>query len=230
MGDHGRDRGSATVEVDLDAAAETGRWRTAAMPGSSGPVQLQVLGKSTTGAMSALVRFPLRWSRQTSGSYAASELFVVLEGALQLGDIRFGGGTGAFVPGHTIRQRTEAPCGALAFAHFDAFAAFVAFAGQAASGFPPGNGEPRRRDRWPLGGAVVSFSLADAADARCGTHGARVIATDGRGWTSRVLARTEGAAPGPVEMLSPTARRWVHAEEGAEAPALEGPIVVLRPG
>jgi len=216
---------SSTKSLEVDLIAPTHRqWQRVDMLGSSGPVQLRVLRRSSSGTMSALVRFPMRWSRWTSGSYAASELFVVLDGTLHLGDLRFEECTGAFVPGYTTRWWTAAPCGALAFAHFDAPAIFVP---EPAHGRPQrGNRQPTGSGRRPMDEAVVSFSLVGIEP---GVPEHRLIAADGQGWTSWVLARADPLLRGPAEVLAPAARRWIHAGPGAEIPILEVPVLVLRP-
>lgn len=208
----GEDGPGTPVVVDVTFDTVTG-WRRVPMPSSNGPAEIRVLRRFGAGAMSALVRFPAGWSRPVAGFYAAAELFVVLDGVLLLGDLRLRSGTGAFIPAHTPRWRTEAPHGSLAWAHFDGPADFVARQMEAP--------EP---EHLPGGLAVTSFSLADAASGS-----GREVLVEANGWVSWLTGGWGSPEPGPVEVVAPTERRWVYASAGTAVPALRGPVLVRRP-
>ncbi len=96
-----------------------GRWRSVPTPGSSLPLDAQLLAKDpTTGARTLLVRFPPGFARPAPGGYDVDEDFLVLAGELSMNGHRFRAGHWVDVPAGTVRARTESAEGALAVAWF----------------------------------------------------------------------------------------------------------------
>lgn len=203
--------GPELVQVDVDTVEG---WRPVPMSESTGPVELRLLRRFGAESTSLLVRFPAGWARPATGYYAAPELFVVLDGTVQLGDLSFGTATGAFLPAYVTRAEMHTPDGALAWAHFDGQAEFVRSDGRAPT--------------HPPGGPILSFALDDAGEPG---HPERIVADHGDGWTTSIVDDPKIVAKGPAEVLVPALRRWMYAGDGADVPALQGsgPVLARRP-
>ena len=90
----------------------------ATIPDGIPPVRLTRLKiDSTTGASTSLVVFPPGWRRDVTGSYAASEDFLVIAGSLNVSGIRLGAGDLGGIPAGALRWSsfTEEPTRTLAW-------------------------------------------------------------------------------------------------------------------
>ena len=101
-------------------------WHSAAMPGSSGPVDLARLPQLDDQAFRAFVRFPVGWSRPGAGHYAVPEEFLILDGDLSLNGITWKTGGYAWIPARRARSRSSSAGGCLAFAWFGGLPRWVA--------------------------------------------------------------------------------------------------------
>ena len=93
-------------------------WKSAPMPGSSGPVQLAALPRLGDGGFRAFVRFPPGWARPQSGHYAVAEEFLVLQGDLTLDGRTWHAGGYAWIAAGRVRSASGSDGGCLAFAWF----------------------------------------------------------------------------------------------------------------
>jgi hypothetical protein len=94
------------------------QWRSAPMPGASGPVEIAALPSLRDGAWRAYVRFPPGWSRPGPGHYAVAEEVRVLKGDLHMNGQSWGPGDWLSIPAGRTRLNTYTTQGCLALAWF----------------------------------------------------------------------------------------------------------------
>jgi hypothetical protein len=96
-------------------------WRSVAIPGATADVALARLHvEATSKATVSVVRFPSGWSRPGTGHYGCAELFVVIEGILEVSGISYGEGEYAYLPARTSRTDSRSRGGCLTVAWFSA--------------------------------------------------------------------------------------------------------------
>jgi hypothetical protein len=93
-------------------------WRSVAMPGASGPVEIALLPPLPDGAFRAYVRFPAGWSRPGPGHYAVAEEVLLLEGDLHMNGESWGAGDWIQIPAGRTRRDSHTTNGCLALAWF----------------------------------------------------------------------------------------------------------------
>jgi hypothetical protein len=93
-------------------------WSDFTIPESSPPVRLARLRQEADGGIWWLVRFPAGWSRPLPGHYLVEEEFWVLEGELDVSEVRYGPGDRGLVAAGEERRGSASGPGALAVARF----------------------------------------------------------------------------------------------------------------
>lgn len=103
----------------LDVRSSDLPWRSQTIPGSSPDVALARLHvDATSKATVSVVRFPPAWSRPGTGHYGCAELFVVLEGILEVSGVSYVEGEYGYLPAGTARTDSRSRGGCLAVAWF----------------------------------------------------------------------------------------------------------------
>ena len=89
-------------------------WVTGAAGPARADCAARILSRdSTTGAMSAQLRYPAGWARNTPETLAVDEELFVLDGQLEIGGQTYGRHDYAFLPAGFLRSRARAPKGAV---------------------------------------------------------------------------------------------------------------------
>lgn len=182
-------------------------WRKIEMPCSSGPVELSLLHKASDGAISALVRFPVGWSRQIAGYYEVEEEFVVLDGRIDLDGLAFIPHDWALVPLGEVRHSTSTSTGALAWARFGGPAIFK---------------RVTQENPHCDVATILHQSLLSVAKG-----GRELLATHPDQSTSSKILGHSGSFTNACELLSLSNRWWSFTEPGSLVPDVNG-ITLLR--
>jgi hypothetical protein len=90
------------------------------IPGSTPDVALTRLHVSAAKATVSVVRFPAGWSRPSTGHYSCAELFVVIEGVLDVSGVSYVEGEYGYLPAGTPRTDCRSDAGCLTVAWFSA--------------------------------------------------------------------------------------------------------------
>ena len=175
------------------------RSRPMTIPGSTPDVDLTRLHvDERTRASVSLVRFPPGWARPGVGHYRCAELFVVLNGALEVSGVRYAADNYGYLPARVARADSRSQDGCLAVAWFSGPAAW-------SDGLPPE----------PAGEAALDGRLGKG-DPPAGVGG-------GAYGSDRVPA---GPVEVPTELLWVELGRWCLLPSGATPPPLPGPVLV----
>jgi hypothetical protein len=185
--------------VDLHAADLP--WRSITIPGSAPKVGLVRLHADTrTSASVSLVRFPAGWDRPGVGHYQCAELFVVLDGSIEVSGVHYAEGYYGYLPARASRIDSRSREGCLAVGWFSAVPAWSADPPLV----PPD--EAPRRGR--LGAPGQPLDIGGGA-CRC----------------DRVPA---GPVAVTTELLWPGSGKWCLVPSGALPPALPGTALLRR--
>jgi hypothetical protein len=178
--------------VRLDAPLD---WRPFDIPGGSAPVEIVRLHNAQP---TLAVRFPPGWERYQTGSYAASEEFIVVDGSIEMNEEIYAPGSWAFVPAGATRRGTSAPAGALTLARFTGDARWTPGVGADLPSIVSGriDASPDGSEAWPL------------------RAGSWVVRRPPNGVTT----------PCDLEVVSLTDRAWAFVPVGAAMPAFGAPL------
>jgi ChrR-like protein with cupin domain len=188
------------------------RWRRMTIPGSTPDVELVRLHvDAATRASVSLVRFPPGWQRPGAGHYPCAELFVVLDGALDVTGVRYAAGEYGYLPAGLVRADSRSVAGCLAVGWFSA----------PPDWFP---GEPAAPATEPAGHGRLGEGSPAAEPTRRGRLGEGSPAAGGAGYG--VDTTPAGPVAVPTELLWAGSGRWCLLSSGATPPRLPGPVLV----
>jgi hypothetical protein len=185
------------VVVDLRAGGL--RWRPMTIPGSTPDVELaRLYVDAATRASVSLVRFPPGWARPGVGHYPCAELFVVLDGVLEVTGVRYAAGEYGYLPARFVRAGSRSVTGCLAVGWFSA---------------PPA---------WSPGAPATSA----AEPARHGRLGADDPPAGAGGGAYGTDTTPASPVAVPTELLWVDYGLWCLLPPGATPPRLYGPVLV----
>jgi hypothetical protein len=184
----------------IDLRAPDLPFRSNTIPDSTPDVALTRLHVDRLSRASvSLVRFPAGWARPGTGSYRCAELFVVLDGEIEVSGECYRPGEYGYLPARTARADSHSRGGCLAVAWF--------------------SGPPVWSDGLPAEPAEKA-----SLHSRLGEDDPAGVGGGARGRDRVPVGPVEAA----TELLWPAAGRWCLLPSGASPPPLPGPALVRR--
>jgi hypothetical protein len=169
------------------------RWRRMTIPGSTPDIELVRLHvDAARWASVSLVRFPPGWTRPGVGHYPCAELFVVLDGVLEVTGVSYPPGWYGYLPARFARADSRSVAGCLAVGWFSGPPIW-------SPGAPPGVESPGRgrlgEDSPPADGGASGMDTAPAGPVAVPTE---LLWADSGRWCLLPAGATPPRLPGPV--------------------------------